>query len=147
MAYSGVLCDYLQEASPGFGYFGPQFLFAHGCMDLLQGVLSYGSDVVFMGVPSAFHLADRALAIVLTLAGVYIEVAVLLFGGLPLPARALMVALLAGGLHHHFRAKAAIRSETYRQYVTSHTIWHLAIAASLPLPAHLALAGVFGRVA
>ena len=139
-----AVCTWLGGAA-GWPYFGERMLFIHGCADVLQGLLSFGSDVVLVDVPSTVHLADRALAVLLTLLGVYIEVTVLLFSGLSLPLRALMAALLVGALVHHFRAKAAISQQVYQTYVWSHTLWHLGICASLPIPVSLAIgSSIFG---
>ena len=138
------VCAWL-GGTTGWPYFSERMLLIHGCADVLQGLLSFSSDVVLVDVPSAVHLADRALAVLLTLLGVYIEVTVLLFSGLSVPLRTLMAALLAGALVHHFQAKAAISQQIYQTYVRSHTLWHLGICASLPLPVSLAIGrSIFG---
>jgi hypothetical protein len=126
-------------AAAGWPYIGQRLLFVHGCADILQGILSFASDVVLVDVPSSVHLADRLLAVVLTLVGIYVEVCVLIFSSLSSLNRMLMLILLVMALWHHFRAKFAIRDRVYSQFVKSHTIWHLAITVSLPLPVHLSL--------
>ena len=85
----------------------------HGFADILQGFLSLSSDVVLVDVPSVLHLADRVLAVLLTAIGIYVEVCVLLFAQLQVSHQLLMLALLVGGLAHHFRAKAAIRKRAH----------------------------------
>ena len=56
-----------------------------------------------------------------------------------------MATLLVGALWHHFRAKAAITRQIYQTYVSSHTLWHFGICASLPVPISLAVGkSIFG---
>ncbi|KAL1495398.1 hypothetical protein AB1Y20_016766 [Prymnesium parvum] len=126
-------------ADGGWPYFSERMLVVHGGASVLQGGLSFGSDVLLVGKPSLLHLADRVLAVVLTLLGVYIEGLVLLCGRLSLPLQALMAGLLCASLAHHFRAKAAIRDQVYHTYVWSHTLWHLGVCASFPIPMTLAI--------
>ena len=126
-------------AAGGGPLISQRLLLVHGWADVFQGLLSLSSDVVLVDVPSAVHLGDRLLAVVLTAVGVYVEVCVLLFSPLPAVNRLLMLALLISALVHHFRAKAGIRDRVYCTYVTSHTLWHLLVTASLPVPVHFAL--------
>lgn len=116
-----------------------RILLIHGYADVVQGLLSFMSDVMLVDSPSVVHLADRLLAVLLTAVGVYVEVCVLCLSALPTAYRMLMFILLAGALVHHFRAKAAISKRDYSTYVMSHTLWHFGITASLPIPVYLAI--------
>ena len=111
LAYGGQLQDLLLAG--GWPHVGKRLLLVHGLADILQGFLSLASDVVLVDVPSVLHLADRVLAVLLTAIGIYVEVCVLLFAQLQASHQLLMLALLVGGLAHHFRAKAAIRKRAH----------------------------------
>lgn len=153
MASCGVFClaglwaivhaervlNWLRAPTGEWGHFSGEVFRAHGIACMLQGVLSFLSDVVYIDARSIFHPLDRVMAIILTAGAVWIEGCIILYGPLGVALRLLMVALITFALGCHLRAKHGVVVRNYERYVHNHTIWHVAVVSSMVVPLHIAI--------
>ncbi|KAG8469092.1 hypothetical protein KFE25_007610 [Diacronema lutheri] len=136
MSNADGLLEWLRGATGAWAYFSAYTYGTHGTACILQSVLSFLSDVVYIDARSIVHPLDRILAIILTGVGMYLEGCIILFAPLSLGQRLLMSAVVTCGLLCHLRAKHGIVTRDYARYVHNHTIWHVAMVGSMVVPMH-----------
>jgi hypothetical protein len=137
--HTDAVIAWLATPTGAWPYFSRTFYYGQGVVLIAQGLLSFASDVIYEDVRSIVHPMDRVMAIVLTAAGAYTEMNIMLYGHLPVWLRVAMGTVLVLGLGCHLRAKYAIVHHDYAGYVRYHTLWHFAILSSMILPMHVSI--------